>query len=244
MPAPLIGITTNPINAPDRHALDLLLSQIVSAVERAGGLPVLIPLELSEDSLRAIYARLDGVLIPGGGDVDPTTYNGDWHEKIGGVDAERDRTEMTLARLAADDDKPYFGICRGAQVLNVALGGALYPDVSEHPGVERHTYYPGLPFDLRPHAIDIAPASTLERIVGGNSLSVNSLHHQAIRDVPPALKVVARAPDGVVEAVEVAGHPFALGVQWHPEALPDAPEMQALFQAFVAACRARMSAAG
>lgn len=236
MPAPLIGITTNPTSAPDRDSLDTLLQGIVRGVEAAGGLPVLIPLDLAPDTLRGLYERLDGVLLPGGGDIDPAHYGAEISATVDGVDADRDRVELTLARWVATEGKPLFGICRGLQTLNVALGGTLYQDTTEHADAERHTYYPGLPYDLRPHAIRIAGDSLLAGIVGSEQLRVNSLHHQAVRDVAPGLRVVARAPDGLVEALEVAGHPFALAVQWHPEALLDAPEMRALFEAFVKAC--------
>lgn len=236
MPAPLIGITTNPTSAPDRDSLDTLLQGIVRGVEAAGGLPVLIPLDLAPDTLRGLYERLDGVLLPGGGDIDPAHYGAEISATVDGVDADRDRVELTLARWVATEGKPLFGICRGLQTLNVALGGTLYQDTTEHADAERHTYYPGLPYDLRPHAIRIAGDSLLAGIVGSEQLRVNSLHHQAVRDVAPGLRVVARAPDGLVEALEVAGHPFALAVQWHPEALLDTPEMRALFEAFVKAC--------
>ncbi|NTU82863.1 MAG: C26 family cysteine hydrolase domain-containing family, partial [Chloroflexales bacterium] len=99
-----------------------------------------------------------------------------------------------------------------------------------------HTFYPGHPYDLRPHTVEVAEGSLLARAVGLPALAVNSMHHQACREVAPGLVVTARSPDGLVEALEVAGHPFALAVQWHPEALPDAPEMRRLFEAFVGAC--------
>lgn len=236
MPQPLIGLTTHPWDAPDRPSLDRLLDAIVQAVERAGGLPLLLPPALADATLRRIFERLDGVLFTGGGDIDPAHYGGAPSDRLGGVDPARDHLELTLARWTVDEGKPVFGICRGLQTLNVALGGALYGDISEHPDAQRHTYYPGLPFDLRPHPVDITADSTLARIIGEPRVMVNSLHHQAVRVVAPGLRVVARAEDGLVEALEAPGHPFALAVQWHPEALPDAPEMQRLFRAFVDAC--------
>lgn len=237
-PLPLIGITIHPTNAPDRNVLDTLVAAIVKAVERAGGLPLLIPLALDETTLRALYTRLDGVLFSGGGDIDPKHYGGQLTAQVGGVDSERDRTELTLARWAAAEAKPLFGICRGSQVLNVALGGTLYCDVSEHPGAHRHTYAPNLPFDLRPHAVQVEEDSLLARVLGEPMAQVNSLHHQASKEIAPGLRVVARAPDGLVEALEIIAHPFALTVQWHPECLPEAPEMRRLFEAFVQAARA------
>lgn len=233
---PLISITTHPKSAPDRAVLDQLLEMIISSVERANGLPMIIPLGLSENTLRELYARCDGVLFSGGGDIDPTHYSATTHEKIDGVDAERDRVELMLAKWIADDDKPFFGICRGTQILNVALGGSLYRDISEHASASRHTYYPDFAFDLRPHEIKIEEDSTLAKVIGKPILSVNSLHHQACKDLAPQLVASARAPDGIIEAVEIAHHPFALAVQWHPECLPEDEVMRGLFEAFVAAC--------
>ncbi|MBI4631409.1 MAG: gamma-glutamyl-gamma-aminobutyrate hydrolase family protein, partial [Chloroflexi bacterium] len=230
---PLISITTHPKSAPDRAVLDQLLEMIISSVERANGLPMIIPLGLSENTLRELYARCDGVLFSGGGDIDPTHYSATTHEKIDGVDAERDRVELMLAKWIADDDKPFFGICRGTQILNVALGGSLYRDISEHASASRHTYYPDFTFDLRPHEIKIEEDSTLAKVIGKPILSVNSLHHQACKDLAPQLVASARAPDGIIEAVEIAHHPFALAVLWHPECLPEDGVMRGLFEVFV-----------
>ena len=236
MTSPLIGLTMHSPADPDREELDLLLGNIEQSVERAGGLPVLIPFGLGGATLRGLYARLDGVLFSGGGDVDPQQYGAEMHPAIGGVDAERDRVELALARRVVADSKPFFGICRGAQVLNVALGGALYRDIGEHPGAHRHTYaYPAYPRDLRSHAIKVEEDTLLSRVLDAPLLAVNSLHHQACKDIAPGLHVAARAADGLVEAVEVPRHHFGLAVQWHPECFPDAPEMRRLFESFVAA---------
>lgn len=234
---PFIGITVHPDDDEDRHSLDRLLALIVRGVERAGGLPVLIPLGLSEATLRALYERLDGVLFSGGGDVDPALYGATLHPALGGVSAERDRTELALARWVVAEAKPFFGICRGQQLLNVALGGSLYRDISEHAGALKHTYESEAEASLRPHAIRVEEETRLARILGQPVLTVNSLHHQAVRVVAPSLTVSARAPDGLVEAVELPAHPFGLAVQWHPECLLDAPEMLRLFEAFVRAAR-------
>jgi putative glutamine amidotransferase len=239
MPAPLIGITTHPPSAPDHDGLDALLAMIVAGIERAGGLPVLIPSALSDTAALGLLERLDGLLLSGGGDIDPACYGAAPHPTLGGVSPERDRVELALARRAVADARPLFGICRGAQLLNVALGGTLYADLGERPGTKQHTFYPGHPYDLRPHAVEVARDSLLARAVGNGTLTVNSMHHQACREVAPALRVTACSPDGVVEALELPGHSFALAVQWHPEALPDAPEMRRLFESFIAASAPR-----
>src|SRR5579859_7113997 len=148
MPHPLIGITTHATGATDRASLDLLLDQIVTAVARAGGLPVLIPVGLSEATLRSLIGRMDGLLLSGGGDLDPASYGATMIPAMGGVDQRRDATELCLVRHALAEARPVLGICRGLQLLNVACGGTLYRDVSEHAGSMRHTWYPDLPFDL------------------------------------------------------------------------------------------------
>lgn len=235
MTSPLIGITTHPTTAPDRKTLDRLLAEIVAAVARAGGLPVLIPAGVATTTLSGILARVDGLLLSGGGDVDPAAYGATASPLVGGIDADRDVLELNLARRALRSRKPLLGICRGLQVLNVAAGGTLYQDVGEHPGAQRHTFHPGYPFDLLAHPIGIAAKSRLARIVERTEIEVNSLHHQACNTAGEGLRVVARAADGLIEALEAPEHPFALGVQWHPEALPGLVEMQALFRALVEA---------
>jgi len=235
MSQPLIGITTHASDAEHRDALDRLTRQIVQGVEAAGGLPVLLPPNLSAAALRGLFARIDGLLLSGGGDIDPAAYGATRTPAVGGIDAARDRAELALAGWALSEQKPFLGICRGLQILNVACGGSLYRDIAEHPGAQRHTFYPDFPFDRLSHPIEIAPESLLARIVGRTALDINSLHHQACRKIAAGLRVVARAPDGMVEAIEAEEHPFGLAVQWHPEALPAVPEMRALFEALVAA---------
>ena len=235
MQHPLIGITVHPETAPDRAVLDRLLATIIGSVERAGGLPVLIPLQLEEATLAQLFGRLDGLLLSGGGDIDPARYGAARHPTVGGVDETRDRVELELARWAVRSAKPTFGICRGMQVLNVACGGTLYQDISEYQGAQRHTFYPGLPDDLLAHPVQIAEESRLARIVGRQQIEVNSLHHQACRELAPGFEIAAQAPDGLIEALEVRDHPFALAVQWHPEVLGNMPEARALFEALVGA---------
>ena len=240
---PKIGITLHPTNSPDRAELDRLAAQIAAGVVAASGDPVLIAPDLDDIALYALFSSVDGLILSGGGDVDPCLYGATPIPQVSGVDARRDHTEVTLARWALAEGKPLFGICRGLQLLNVACGGVLYQDVSEHDGALTHAYYPDYPHDYLAHSIEIAPGSRLALLLDKSSAQVNSLHHQACRVVAPALRVVALAPDGIVEAVEVPDHPFALAVQWHPEALPDAAESKALFGALVKASTAQRAAA-
>jgi putative glutamine amidotransferase len=211
----------------------------VDAVIRAGAAPLLIPNVTDKALLRTLYDRLDGLLLSGGGDIDPSYYGESRHEKCGLPSPERDETELTLIRWAIDEGMPLLAICRGIQVLNVALGGTLYQDLqAQAPEAERHSWSPGYPRDYIAHAVSIGPQTRLARIVGADPLPVNSFHHQAIKDVAPGLTVTARAPDQIIEAVEANGQAFVVGVQWHPEGLArDDVRAQRLFDALVKACR-------
>jgi putative glutamine amidotransferase len=200
---------------------------------------MLIPDLTDRTLLRTLYDLADGILLPGGPDVNPERYGQAYHETCKPASPERDETELTLARWTMDDGKPLFAICRGIQVLNVALGGSLYQDIQALiPGTGKHDWYPNYPRDLRPHTVAVDSGSRLARILEATSLPVNSLHHQALKDVAPDLTVVARSPDGVIEAVEAPDQPFGVAVQWHPEELArDDPRAQQLFDAFVETTR-------
>ncbi len=197
----------------------------VEAVATAGGSPVLIPLNLNEGALRSVYERLDGLLLAGGGDLDPKHYGEAIHEKCGQPDEARDIVELTLARWSLAEGLPVFGICRGIQVMNVAAGGTLHQDIaSQVPGSLKHDYWPGYPRNSLPHQVTVNDDSHLAAILGQCQVAVNSMHHQAVKDLAPRFRVVARATDGLIEAIEDDDHPFAVAVQWHPEELvEDAP---------------------
>lgn len=233
---PLIGITAASfeINGKPYHRA---YAPNAAAVAAAGGLPVYVPPGLRPDLLRDLYARLDGLLLPGGPDVDPVIYGQPRHPLTREIDDPRDELELTLARWAVDDDLPVFGICRGHQVLNVALGGTLVQDIpSQVETTLTHDLPPGLPRSTRLHDVTIDEASRLARILGVTHASVNSLHHQSVQQAAPGARVTATAPDGVVEAIEVPGKQFALSVQWHPEDLYTGDEAMArLFESFVEA---------
>jgi putative glutamine amidotransferase len=210
----------------------------LDAILTAGGLPILLPTSLPITILPELVNRFDGFVFSGGGDVDPALYGGHLDATVHSTDPERDAFECALIPLVLGADKPLLAICRGAQILNVALGGSLYEDIpSALPEALRHDWYPNIPRDYLAHTVEIEPGSRLAEILGTRKLRTNSLHHQAIRQPAPALEVVARAEDGVIEAVELPEKRFAIGVQWHPECLPDEPAMQRLFSEFVNAAR-------
>jgi putative glutamine amidotransferase len=200
-------------------------------------MPVLIPAVADESGLRRVYDRLDGLLLAGGGDVDPALYGESPHPATKYVAPERDEVELVLTRWALDDRLPILAICRGVQVLNVAAGGTLYQDVSDQlPSALKHDYHPGYPRTLTPHSVAPVPGSRLADLLLDPLIPVNSLHHQGIRDLARGLVASAHATDGLIEGVEHGAHPFALGVQWHPEELVEEDRrMRRLFEAFVEA---------
>lgn len=222
---PTVGIATRGRDKRERFSVGALY---VDAVRRARGLPILLPPE--EPALETMLDRIDGLLLTGGGDVDPARYQGAMHERVYGVDASRDETEIALARAAVERSLPVLGICRGAQVLNVALGGTLFEHLPEGEGELLHRARGKSVL----HAVHLVSGSRLRTLLGKDEIVTHSYHHQAIRSVGRGLEVVAHAPDGVIEAVELSGHPFAVGVQWHPEMSAQTdPTQQRLFDAFV-----------
>ncbi|MCS6993420.1 MAG: gamma-glutamyl-gamma-aminobutyrate hydrolase family protein [Anaerolineales bacterium] len=239
---PLIGLTTYTSKNEYGNPVVALATHYIRAVLEAGGLPVLIPNRLREAEWREFYARLDGVVFTGGGDIQPEMFGGEPHPNVDGVDPERDALELPLVRAAAQDGKPFLGICRGLQVVNVALGGTLFTDVADQlPGALRHDWHEGFPRTHLAHSVQVAENSRLSQVFGESVTLVNSLHHQGIRDLAPVLQPTAFAPDGLVEAVELPGHPFGLAVQWHPEWLMEHESARRLFQTFVEVCRTRMN---
>lgn len=224
---PLIAVTMQTLQSIDGIPAGLPQSVVMNqryyhAVSLVGAVPALVPLlDDDEDTLRELYERVDGVLVPGGVDMDPATYGEEPHPKLGNLDPARDRTELMLARWAVEDKKPFLGLCRGAQVLNVAQGGTLWQDIpSQLPHALRHRMQSL--YERNCHATSIVTGSGLARLYPEHALvKTNSVHHQAVRTLGRELVIEAWSePDRGVEAIRWTGPSYLFGVQWHPEFHP------------------------
>ena len=238
MEKPWIGIPTR------FHAKSETYGQIrhyLDAVIWAGGIPLLIPTINDKAIIREYAARVDGVLLPGSPtDIAPELYSAAPHAKLGDRDPERDVTDLALLEHAEGERLPLLGICFGVQSLNVYRGGTLIQDIdSEIRGAQRHETITDTdpPTRVR-HRVKLERESLMSVLAGKTEVDVNSSHHQSVERVGRDLKVVARAPDGVVEAVEDATGRFVVGVQWHPEKdWQNDPLSQGLFKRFIEAAR-------
>jgi putative glutamine amidotransferase len=237
---PVIGITASIDHRSAAFGETYSLTRkYAEGVLQAGGVPVIVPHNLAEDALRVLFDRIDGLLLSGGGDIDPAIYSAEPHPATCEIESDRDRVELTLARWVAEQDKPFLAICRGIQVLNVALGGTLIQDIpSEVPDALQHSFERGVvERGYLAHPVKIAADARLAQVMQTELAQTNSWHHQSIKQAADGLLVTAVAPDGVIEAVEVPGRRFAIGVQWHPEWMFEhQPEQRRLFEELVRAC--------
>ncbi len=244
MSKPLIGVIVSEIRSkedaqrvphgePTQTEMTLGLAYM-RAIERAGGLPVALP-PVATSNVDDLLDHLSGLLLTGGPDLDPSCYGAVPGSELGPTDLAVDTFEIALCRSADRRRMPILGICRGAQVLNVARHGTLYQHLPAlFHGVEHRQVEPG---DRTTHVVRVAPDSTLAQTTGGGPVDVNSFHHQAINRLGNDLRAVAWAQDGVVEAVESDLGDFVLGVQWHAETLVGEADQLALFERLVEAAR-------
>ena len=239
---PLIGITTSevrqahtvsrtPYSEPPRReiALGLIYPR---AIEEAGGAPVVLP-PLGVESVGSLLDALDGLCLSGGPDLDPATYGQRPHPSLGPTEPEVDRFELALTQAAWERGTPILAICRGEQALNVARGGTLVQHLPDVEGTIPHRQ--AEPGDMPSHTVAVEAGSLVARTIGTTGLAVNTFHHQAIDELGAGLEIVARAPDGVIEAIEAPSHPFCIGVQWHSETMSARAADRRLFSAFVQA---------
>lgn len=241
---PVIGVTAT-LKEDIDHVAHRPLGRFVRAdfdyvegVSQAGGVPVVLPPVGETRAAEALISGLDGLLLSGGSDLDPSYYGEEPGPELGPTIPERDAFEMALVGLALRRGMPVFGICRGLQVLNVALGGTLYQDLPSQLGKDLLKHRQETPKWQPTHEVEIQAGSYLEEITGHRSVKVNSYHHQGIKDLADGLIISSRSPDGVVEAVEARNlsERWLVGVQWHAEAMRGAgPQQRALFEAHVSA---------
>ena len=237
---PVIGISAHPRiveTATGPALLHTASRYYVDGVERAGGVAVILPI-LDPDAVGSLLRAVDGLLLTGGGDVAPSRYGARPIAETHNVDPLRDAFEIRLIKGAIDADMPLLAICRGMQVLNVAMGGSLVQHVphatgQDHDQVER--------WHEAVHRVKIEPDSHLAEALGATEIDVNSMHHQAVDQAAPGTRAVAWAEDDTVEAIEVPGSPHIVAVQWHPELLEDWPEHQGLFRQLVEHADARLA---
>ncbi|MDD2503983.1 MAG: gamma-glutamyl-gamma-aminobutyrate hydrolase family protein [Clostridia bacterium] len=233
---PIIGITCDY----DWEAkIFKLHSGYVEGISRAGGLPLIIPpisaCAVSE-SISNILSQIQALLLTGGQDVHPRYFGEEPHTAIGRVNPQRDELELPLCLAAVQAGMPVLGICRGIQLINVALGGDIYQDLkTQFEGRDLICHSQSAPTWTEFHKISIHEGSRLHHIFGVNQVYTNSFHHQAVRTLAPGLEFAASAADGVIEAVESKSHSFLVGVQWHPERMLEDSHMLGLFKAFVEA---------
>lgn len=237
MSSPIIGIPAGRIEGKTGSPTYQSREVDIKAILAAGGLPVLLPAAISLGDVPALVSKFDGFYFTGGGDLDPAWYGAQNHDRVYGVNRERDAFELALVRHVLEQDKPLLTVCRGTQVLNVACGGTLYVDiVSQLPGAQKHDWWPTYRRNKLVHDVSVLPGTQLADILGVLKVRTNSLHHQSINQIADQLRVAAFAPDGVIEAVEHPAKRFVVGVQWHPEWLQDQEPMRNLYKAFMEEC--------
>ena len=234
---PLIGVTTWQSPRPSNRFQYAVSSEYVAAVEEAGGIAVTLPAQ--PEAVPELIAALDALILTGGGDIDPVQYGQSLHPATRSIDPDRDRFELDLTRMAVQRGLPLLGICRGIQVLNVALGGSLIQDIPDQvPAALVHQTPEDVP--IATHHVRLQPNSRLAALIQSTGLLTNSDHHQAIQSLAPVLRAVAWSQDDVVEAVESTDQAFIIGVQWHPELMfRDAAPHRLLFAGLVDACANR-----
>lgn len=218
----------------------ILNESYVNAVIRAGGIPFILPCSHEVDYIQFVK-RLDGLLLTGGGDMNPMLFGEEPHQNLGYVNPVRDAFEYTLAQKMLKENKPILGICRGLQILNIVLKGNMYQDIyaQNHSKLLQHNQ--NAPRSHRSHVVQVKKETLLYEIAQVHEFKVNSYHHQAVKDVLKPLIISATAKDGIIEAIESTNHRFVLGVQWHPEVLAESGDRVSLnlFAQFIKQSRMR-----
>lgn len=230
---PIIGIGADIQSPRGKRELSFAYVTYCEAVRRAGAIPLVIPPQ--PENAEELLSRLDGVLLAGGFDCDPSIYGEECHPSCERMDTRRQENDLALAAAARRHGVPTLGVCLGLQVMNVAAGGTLIQDIaSQHDTEIQHA---SIPEDRARHDVIIEQGTQLAGFLPASELNVNSSHHQAVKTLGEGLRVTAHAPDGIIEGVEDPRHPFYLGVQWHPEDMTGEESASCIFHAFIAAAR-------
>ena len=235
MSKPLIGLT--PSHDTDNDDIKMRPTYL-RALKAAGAIPVVMPLDVSEEDLVQLTMGLDGFLFTGGPDVHPFLFGEETHKNCGNVSEPRDQMELKLLPHVMKQNKPILGICRGIQILNIALGGSIWQDIpSMTDQIVPIAHAQPFSYHLPCHSVFLEEDSQLKEIVKKSTLKVNSMHHQAVRNLAPGLTASAYSADHLIEALEMPSYSFFIGVQWHPEYLWEKNEEAfRLFQTFVKSC--------
>jgi len=233
MSKPIIGVTSH-VELDYKHTLS---NDYVQAVIQAGGIPVILPIGI-DDEVSQIASKIDGLLLTGGGDIDPLLFGEEPHPKLGMISPGRDSLEPKFITEILAADKPILAVCRGIQILNIAFGGDMYQDIYDQHETKLLQHSQKATKSHLAHFVKAKDGSLLASIAGTSEFKVNTYHHQAVRHVPAPLEVSGVASDGVIEAIESKGHHFVLGVQWHPEILAANGDdiSKRIFARFVESC--------
>ena len=226
----LVGLSTN-----HKNGSSYIPNSYINAVINAGGTPVLIPITNNSEVLDSILFQIDALILPGGGDVDASFFNEELHPSVESTDIERDKLEIELVQKAYNRNIPIFGICRGHQVINIALGGNIYQDIPSQVPNSKINHNQTEERKIGTHKVNILPESQLHQILGAVEVLTNTFHHQALKDIPQTLRAVAWSEDGLNEAIESTEGKSIIGVQWHPEnmAVAENDTMKRLFNHIV-----------
>jgi putative glutamine amidotransferase len=231
---PIIGVTSS---LKDERLITVADDNIY-AIEQAGGIPVILPNLSPPESIDYIAQKIDGLLLTGGGDIDPTLFGEEPHKNLGSITPSRDEFEIHIIRKMLEQNKPILGICRGCQILNIAAGGDMYQDIYTQHDYELLQHSQRAPRSHTSHFVKISDHSLLAKMTESERFKVNSFHHQAVRNLGHGFKGSAVSSDGIIEAFESVQHSFVLGVQWHPECTVrdhDHPS-EKIFKSFIEAC--------
>ncbi len=231
---PVIGITTDI----EGESKNVLYNTNVQAIIRAGGLPIIIPTGVEQD-VKQLATLLDGLLLTGGGDIDPMLYGEEPHKNLDDVSPRRDLIEIVLAQEMIKSNKPILGICRGLQIINIAMNGNMYQDIYSQREETLLQHSQKASWHHSSHYVQVKAGTLLETITKSEKIKVNSFHHQAVKDVLHPLTISGVASDGTIEAIESTEHDFVLGVQWHPESLAEIEDKVSvdIFEQFLKKCK-------